>query len=237
MRIDDHVLVLGVYLSDCENLACGIIENFASSRDWIVHQRWVAIGNTIAPDLAEQTVEHLRVAQPKFSILNRQLSHVDSANYAFVIVVDDDVVLPDHFLDGYLDVVKRFDFKLAQPARTHDSYTDHMFVKQLHGIVARQTRFVEIGPVFSVRAEAVPLLVPFDERSPMGWGFDFAWPVAMEKAGLKMGIVDQFPVAHKLRRPVTNYVHQDASSQMESFLSCNDHLEKHEAFRIIQSFV
>src|SRR4029077_2725964 len=116
------------------------------------------------------------------------------------------------------------------------SYTDHLFVKQLGGIVARQTRFVEIGPLFSMSAAAARLLTPFDERSPMGWGYDFVWPVVIEKAGLKMGIVDQFPVAHNLRQPVTNYVHGDSSSQMESFLSYHEHLEKHEAFRIIKSF-
>jgi hypothetical protein len=41
-----------------------------------------------------------------------------------------------------------------------------------------------------------PIVLPFDRRSPTGWGLDFVWPVLMESNGLRMGIVDATPVSY-----------------------------------------
>lgn len=122
-----------------------------------------------------------------------------------MLICDDDIDLPAAFIDRYLDRVTKYDFALAQPARTHDSYIDHSIVEQLDGFDARRTRFVEIGPHFSVAREVYPHLLRFDESSPMGWGYDFVWPVVMEEIGRRMGIVDATPVARKLRKPVAHY--------------------------------
>jgi hypothetical protein len=132
--------------------------------------------------------------------------------------------------------IGKYDFALAQPARTHDSYIDHRFVEQLDGITARQTRYVEIGPLFSMRADALPILTPFDVTTPMGWGYDFTWPLAMDAAKLKMGIVDAVPVSHKLRKPVANYLHSDADRQMKEYFTDRPHLKPEEAFYIVESF-
>ena len=140
------------------------------------------------------------------------------------------------FLDRYLACVGAHDLALCQPARTHDSYIDHPFVEQLDGLTARWTRFVEIGPMFSVRQDVIPLLVPFDEASPMGWGYDFVWPCVLEKAGCRMGIVDATPIAHRLRKPVTHYQHSTASRSMDAYLSERDHLMKGDAFFIVESY-
>jgi hypothetical protein len=153
-----------------------------------------------------------------------------------VIVADDDISLPAGFLDSYLGLVERYDFALAQPARTFTSFTDHQFVTQLQGIQARETRFVEIGPLFSMRADALQVLTPFDEASPMGWGYDFVWPVVMAGAGLRMGIVDALPVAHDLRKPVSSYSHDVASAGMAALLARHPSLEKREAFSIVRSY-
>ena len=152
------------------------------------------------------------------------------------MVCDDDVTLPEGFLDAYLEVVAAYDFALAQPARSHDSFIDHPFVEQLNGLSARQTRFVEIGPLFSIRADAVPALVPFDEASPMGWGYDFVWPLTMERAGFKLGIVDRTPVVHSFRKPVAHYDHGIADGAMQRYLDARPHVSKTEAFSIVESY-
>lgn len=148
--------------------------------------------------------------RPKFALLNELLVAASLPDFDYVIVCDDDVLLPEAFLDRYLACVEQHDFALSQPARTHDSFTDHPFVERLDGLTARWTRFVEIGPVFCMRRDAVPLLVPFDETSPMGWGYDFVWPCILEEAGLRPGIVDATPVSHSLRKSVTRYRHGTA---------------------------
>jgi hypothetical protein len=139
-------------------------------------------------------------------------------------------------VDRYLALVERHDLALAQPARTHESYIDHAIVERLDGLAARQTRFVEIGPLFSIRADAASRLLPFDEASAMGWGYDFVWPVVIEGAGLRMGIVDATPVAHDLRKPVANYDYSTARGQMEAFLAAHPHLSKAEAFSIVEAY-
>ncbi len=124
----------------------------------------------------------------------------------------------------------------AQPARTHDSYIDHAIVEQRDGLEARRTRFVEIGPLFSMRRDAVRHLFPFCEESPMGWGYDFVWPVVMERAGLRMGIIDATPIAHNLRKSVTYYDHDSAWREMEAFLAKRHHLTRREAYSIVEAY-
>lgn len=223
-------------LADVANFADSIAQSLASSRGWTVEQQWVAIGKSQLRDASLQVVETLSSSEPKFVILNRVLGSTNLCDYDYVIITDDDIELPPFFLDRYLAWVEKYDFALAQPARTHDSYIDHRFVEQLNGITARQTRYVEIGPLFSVRADALPILMPFDVTTPMGWGYDFTWPLAMEAAKLKLGIVDAVPVNHKLREPVANYVHSDADGQMTKYLAGRPHLKPEEAFYIVESF-
>jgi hypothetical protein len=236
MSTKGKVLVVGIVLADVANLAGSIGKGLSSSREWTVEQQWVAIGERPLHDASLQVVETLSSSEPKFVILNRLLSSTKVCDYDYVIITDDDIELPAIFLDRYLKWIGRYDFALAQPARTHDSYIDHRFVEQLDGITARQTRYVEIGPLFSMRADALPTLTPFDVTTPMGWGYDFTWPLAMDAAKLKMGIVDAVPVSHKLRASVTNYLHSDAELQMKKYLAGRPHLKPEEAFYIVESF-
>src|SRR5512133_548187 len=232
-----RVLVLGIYLADRENLAAEIAAELAKSTCTAVEQRWIALGTSaVAPALERVTVARVVTPTPKFTLVNRLLRDADPARYDCVLVADDDIALPDGFLDRYLDLVARHDLALAQPARTHDSYIDHPIVERLDGLDARRTRFVEIGPVFSIARAAYPVLLPFDESSPMGWGYDFAWPVAVEQAGLRMGIVDATPVQHALRKPVANYDFGTVMGQMKEFLAAHPHLSRDEAFTILEAF-
>jgi hypothetical protein len=234
---DERVLVLGVYLADKENRAVEVARELGATRRWAVEQRWVALGAAaIPPELREVTAFRQRWRRGKFVLLNRLLAPGDLERFAYVLVTDDDITLPAGFIDDYLEVVERHDFALAQPARTHDSYIDHWIVEQQDGVLARRTRFVEIGPLFSMRRDAARLLTPFSEESPMGWGYDQVWPVALEEAGLGMGIVDRTPVAHDLRKPVAFYDDRDASYAMKSFLAHRRYLPLDEAFHVVEAY-
>lgn len=232
-----RVLVAGVYLVDRENHAADIAAELARSREWEVEQRWIALGESPVPDaLAPVTAWRQPTRAGKFVLLNRLLAEVAAERFDLVLFADDDIVLPPAFLDRYLELVSRHDLALAQPARTHDSYTDNWIVERLDGLAARRTRFVEIGPLFSIRRDALPLLTPFDETSPMGWGYDFVWPVVIEQGGLRMGIVDATPVAHKLRKPVAFYDDRDAAVAARVYLAEHRHLSRHDAFSIVESY-
>jgi len=229
--------VVGVCLVDEPNLAIGVIEEMAASRDWRVDQRWVALGRQPVDELlASVRVEHVAELTPKFTLVNRVISQADLRDYEFLLVVDDDVKLPAGFLDNYLRLVKRTDLALCQPARTHDSHIDHPFVERLDGLSARRTHFVEIGPLISLRRDAFPVLLPFDELSPMGWGYDLTWPSAIASAGLRMGIVDDTPISHAFRKPVTHYNRELVERQMAQHLATHVHLSREDAFVILESY-
>jgi hypothetical protein len=232
------IVVLGVYLTDQPSLVESVSAALATSSRWQVEQRWAALGRGAIPGpMKSVTVWSSDTMVPKFTVLNRLLEDIDLDEAAWVVVCDDDVGLPAGFLDAYLALVERYEFALAQPARTPESYIDHPFVERLAGLTARRTRFVEIGPVFSVRQDATRLLLPFDETSQMGWGYDAAWPCRIESAGLRMGIIDATPVTHSFRKPVTHYDFDHATSQMKAYLHGRPQLTASEAFRILESYV
>ena len=234
----NDILVLGVYLTDKDNHAPSILAELQKSRDWTVDQRWVALGKAAPdPDLLPLTAWHQKKPAPKFVLLNRLLIDIDLAAYEYLLVVDDDIILPGSFVDDYLSLVKRYSLAVAQPARTHDSYIDHPFVERLDGVAVRRTRFVEIGPLFSFHRSAYNAFLPFDEASPMGWGYDFVWPCLALDQGLHMGVVDAVAVAHKMRPPVVHYDYNAANAAMGSFLAQRRHLSKKDAFFILESYV
>lgn len=247
MSVDPHptgntmlksVLVAGIYLTDEDNYASRIVSELSSCRDWNVDQRWIGLGRNEPPsELESVTGHHQPDMVPKFTLINRILNEVALSDYEYLLICDDDIELPGQFLDSYLALVSQYHFAIAQPARTNDSHIDHQFVGQLHGIKARRTRFVEIGPVFSFHRNAFSSFLPFDEESPMGWGYDLVWPHLAEENGLNMGIVDATPVVHKMRPPVANYSYDKADSTMQEYLAKRAHLTLESACYILDSYV
>ena len=231
------VLIVGVYLTDHESRIKEIISNLNQSLCYEVVHRWVACGKTSVPaQLEPYTFFHQKSPAGKFVLLNQLLKDYSLPGYEYVLVCDDDIDLPNGFLDRYLRLVKKYELALAQPARTPDSELHHFIVRQLKGLTARRTRFVEIGPLFSIRQDVLPYLLPFDESNPMGWGFDFVWPIILEKAGFNMGIVDATPVQHTLRATAACYDDGLSRKIMSDYLASKVHLSRDEAAHIIESF-
>lgn len=231
---DRRVLVLGIYLAGVANHAAAISSELLGARDWQLDLHWASVGvgaDDTGPDPALAALTRLRSAErvPKFELLNRLLAGIELAPYRYLLVVDDDIELPPGFVDRFLAIQEARDFTLAQPARAHDSFTDHHFVNQLMGVESRCTRFVEIGPLFSLRRDGFGMLLPFNEDAPMGWGLDFVWPVILEQHDRRLGIIDATPVRHALRKPVSTYDYRDTESAMQGFLARHPHLSLSEA--------
>ncbi len=236
--MNDKVLVLGVYLAEQEHLADHLVERFTCSESFDVEQQWVSLGDNhgVSAKLRAATVNAVLRRTPKFVLLNQILARADLAQYSHLVFTDDDIVLPPNFLDQYLELTNRFDFALAQPALTHTSYISHPIVERIDGLTARRTRFVEIGPLFSIRADLYDTLLPFDESSRMGWGYDFVWPRLVESESLRMGIVDATPVDHSLRPPATFYDGHAETKVMDRFVAQRSGLSKSHAFTILESY-
>jgi hypothetical protein len=231
------VLVLGVYLCDRPSMVGHLVRRFARARRFAVTQAWVAInGESKDRRVNQATVARVDGLVPKFSIMNRLLAEQNWRNFDFLVVVDDDIVLPPNFVDCFLALQMEFDFALAQPARTWNSFYDWKFCTERSGVCARRTRFVEIGPLVSMRGDFAREILPFDERSGMGWGYDFVWPVVAERANLRLGIIDATPVDHSLRGQATTYARDAEIQVMRSYLATQPHLSREEAFTIVEAY-
>ena len=229
------VLAVGVYMADRPNTAAHIIHELATSLDHSVTQRWLALapggrGRFDLP-LTEMVVTE---RTPKFTLLDRLTE--DAQDFDWVMLCDDDVEVGSGFVDRLIGLSERHDFALSQPARTVDSFVDHPIVQIMPGLSARRTRFVEIGPVVCLRRDAVRLLLPFGPDCGMGWGLDFSWPVRIERAGLRLGIVDAAPVAHRLRPPVVAYDGANARREMFATMARHSYLNPDDAFTVLEAY-
>jgi Glycosyl transferases group 1 len=228
-----RVLALGVYLANQPNTVADVVANLAGS-SLRVTQRWVALwGTPPSETVAAVTVRTELRKVPKFELLNELLAAEDLSQYDYVLLFDDDIVLPNRFLDRFLPLQHRLDFVIAQPARTSNSYIDLPIVEEQRGCLARQTRFVEIGPVVSFHRSVFNLVFPFDLTSPMGWGYENVWSYELVQRKLKMGIIDAVPVDHSIRKPVTNYKWSEADAQRKKLFKKHKHYTYDECFRVL----
>jgi hypothetical protein len=206
------VLALSVYRSDSAQIEAAI-EELRRTR----HELRLAIGSTgaVRPALAASTVL-ANQRGGKFQNLNALLQ--DAPEYDWLLMVDDDVVLPKHFLDRFLALAEHFELALAQPAQTLMSHAAWRVTRRRRGSVVRETRFVEIGPVTAFRKDAAAALTPFPDLR-YGWGLDLHWAALGAECRWRLGVIDALPVRHE-RSPVgTSYSHDDAIAEARSFLT------------------
>ena len=120
----------------------------------------------------------------KFENLNALLAAHPPAAYDWLLVIDDDVALPRGFLDAFLCAAERTGLKLAQPAHRLHSHAAWPVTRRHPGATARETTFVEIGPVTAFHRDSFDVLLPFPEGLRMGWGLDVHWAAVAARARL-----------------------------------------------------
>jgi len=127
----------------------------------------------------------------KFELINRLLQDHQAPD-AHRVVADDDFAFTRGGLNRFVAYQAAFGFGLAQPAHSMDSRHEHHITKVRPRVTARETSFVEIGPVFSV-APGAPGVLPFPEDAGMGWGLEATWATT---PGLRIGIIDAVTIKH-----------------------------------------
>lgn len=163
-------------------------------------------------DLAEvikkvsgQTHHHVSVAvtpmapMGKFDNINRAIAEQNILQYDWLLVVDDDIDIPDDFLDLLLYFAQSNNLKLAQPAHRFLSYASFEITERHWASLVRRTNFVEIGPVSLLHSDTFADLLPFPSLR-WAWGLDMLWANIAKRRGWKMGVVDAVPIRHL--RPV-----------------------------------
>jgi len=223
-----RVLVAGIYGGDAAQMVRATAELQRST-----HEVELALGARDAPahELAALTVaDHL--AGGKFENLNAVLADRVARRHDWLLVVDDDVILPRRFLDRFIAVCEALDFALAQPAQTRRSHAAWRVTRRRGGLVARETRYVEIGPVTAFRADAVAELVPFPALR-YGWGLDVHWAALARARGWRLGIVDALPVRHDSSPVAAGYSREAAIAEAREFLRERPYVPAHEAQRTV----
>jgi hypothetical protein len=224
-----RVLAIGVYRP--ASLLRAALDRLRSGR----HEVRFAFGSTDSADpaLAEHTVaDGLRGG--KFENLNgvlaaarrgeRQAADGErEARFDWLLVVDDDLLLPPRFLDRFIALCVHFDLDLAQPAQSQRSHSAWRVTRRRPASLVRETRFVEIGPLTAFGRRAADELLPFPELR-FGWGLDLHWAALAAERGWRLGVVDATPVRHEAATVGSTYATADARAEAARFLADRPHL-------------
>ena len=170
----------------------------------------------------------------KWANINAALEAAPLGGADWLLIVDDDVILPRGFLDRFLALAEAFGFALAQPAHAHASHAAWDVTRRQPGLLARRTRFVEIGPVTAISARAAQELLPFPDLR-MGWGLDARWSAQAAEHGWPLGIIDATPIRH-LRPVAASYPRDEAIAEAEAFLDGRAYVTRDEAAETVTAY-
>jgi hypothetical protein len=163
----------------------------------------------------------------KFENLNALLARHDLGAFDWLLVVDDDVALPPGFLDRFLHAAEHAGLRLAQPAHRLHSHAAWAVTRRRPGVTARETNFVEIGPVTAFHRDTFATLLPFPALR-MGWGLDVHWAALAAQRGWPIGVVDATPVGHTLRPAGDAYPREAAAAEARRFLAGRPYVRRDE---------
>ena len=166
-------------------------------------------------------------AAGRFEHLNDLLAANPPAGYDWLLVLDDDVVLPRGFLDRFLLCAEAAGLQLAQPAHRRHSHAAWPVTHRRPGGAVRESHFAEIGPVTAFAAATHDALLPFPPLR-MGWGLDAHWGALAREQGWRVGIVDATPILHAT--PVGGgYDRAEAVAEARAFLASRPYVTRAEA--------
>ncbi|MDQ6607499.1 MAG: hypothetical protein M3Z06_13250 [Actinomycetota bacterium] len=171
-------------------------------------------------------------AQGKWENVDELLERHPAAGSDWLLVIDDDVVLPRRFLDNFVFLAERFELRLAQPAHRRRSHAAWAVARRRPGTVVRETAFVEIGPVTAFHAATFEVLLPFP-RLRVGWGLDAHWAALARARGWRLGVIDATPVRHGLRPIASAYDRTAAIEEARRFLAGRPYVPASEAQRTL----
>ncbi len=211
-----RVLALGVVRPERQRVAARIRAELLRSR----HEVELF---TCAPD-----------QRGKFENLNRLLSEHAPAKHDWLLIVDDDVLLPSGFLDRLLFLCERFSLQLAQPAHRLRSHAAWPVTRRRPQVLARETAFVEIGPVTAFASATFATLLPFPALR-MGWGLDAHWAALAREHGWRCGVIDAVAISHTAAPAGDAYSREAAVAEARELLAQRPHLSASESQRTLST--
>ncbi len=164
----------------------------------------------------------------KFANLNLLLGAHRPDEHDWLLVVDDDIVLPKGFLDRFIFLAEHFALDLAQPAHRLASHAAWQVTRRRSSDVVRETHFVEIGPLTAFARSTFSTLLPFPDLR-MGWGLDLHWASLARERGWRCGVIDATPISHRTAPVASAYSREQALDEARTFLAGRPYLNASEA--------
>ncbi len=147
--------------------------------------------DTAAPELARWTIG--TGAGGRFQLLNQLLA---GASDGYLVISDDDFTFTRGDLALFMKIVELHGFDLAQPTHARGSARSYPLTTTRALTIARDTTFVEIGPLVAISPEMRDHIFPFPERTPMGWGVDIEWADYARSGERRFGVIDATRIHH-----------------------------------------
>ncbi|HEU4977703.1 MAG TPA: glycosyltransferase family 2 protein [Solirubrobacteraceae bacterium] len=168
----------------------------------------------------------------KFQALNALLAQTPAQGHDWLIVLDDDIVLPRGFLDEFLAAAGSAGLRIAQPAHRLHGHAAWKVTRRRPFSSVRETTFVEIGPLTAFHRDTFEALLPFPDLR-MGWGLDAHWAAIARERGWPIGVVDATPVAHTLRAVAAVYPRAEAIAEARAFLAGRPYVRRDEVRTLV----
>src|SRR5262249_5670300 len=149
-------------------------------------------------------------------------------------IVDDDIRLPRGFLDRLLFLCERFSLQLAQPAQRLNSHAAWPLTRRRPASVARETGFVEIGPLTAFARVTFETLLPFPQLR-MAWGLDAHGAALAREHGWRCGVIDAVAISHRAAPAADSYSRAEAVAEARQFLAGRPYLGAPESQRTLST--
>jgi hypothetical protein len=165
----------------------------------------------VVDDLA--AVTHGRGPGGRTSLLNSLVASLP-AHPDVLLVMDDDfeVIIGD--ARRLLRAGSMLGFDAYQPAHSRRSTCAFPFLRKRPLLFARETTFVEQGPLVALTRRAQDALLPLPDELVMGWGVEVRWFDAARRNGLRYGVIDAVAIRHDWRVTRRSYEY-DTASELE----------------------
>ena len=206
---DPPVLVLMVYRAKNAQIVKAFIRQVNSNADV---RLWAL--DAIAPELEEQTVGS--GPGSRFSNFNRLYNAKPIEEGSWVVLADDDVFFVRGSLTRTISIMKQGGLSLAQPSQSILGWWTFPFNVARPLLVARDTNYVEQGPLLVVDPLFAKLILPLPDEGDMGWGIEAEWYRAKE-GRYRIGVIDDCRVVHCARAGSTYSFGPETRRMVERF--------------------
>lgn len=139
----------------------------------------------------------------RFTNFNRLYHSKPVREDAWVVLADDDFLFVRGSLARTINLMKQANFALAQPGQSVLGWWTSLFNIARPLLVARDTNYVEQGPLVIASPEFAKQILPLPESDGMGWGIEAEW-YRKKEYGVRFGIIDDCRIVH-WKRNATDY--------------------------------